>query len=136
MPMTEALVGAFLISGSLVMLLGAAGVARFPDFYTRLHAAGKGDTLGQLLILGGLMIAAGVSLESVKLGMIIFFVMICNPTATHALGRVAWQLGIRPALGEEPAHVEQREGELETHQAREALILSEEAILSASRGDP
>ncbi|MDF1700992.1 MAG: monovalent cation/H(+) antiporter subunit G [Planctomycetota bacterium] len=82
--------------GALVMLAGAAGVVRFPDFYSRLHAAGKADTLGQGLILLGLAIPIGLSLISFKIALIILFIFIFNPTATHALARGAWTLGLKP----------------------------------------
>ncbi|MEZ6006643.1 MAG: monovalent cation/H(+) antiporter subunit G [Planctomycetota bacterium] len=82
--------------GALVMLAGAAGVLRFPDVYTRLHAAGKGDTLGQALMLVGLMLVAGLTLITVKLVFIVLLVLLLNPTATHALARSAWVVGIKP----------------------------------------
>ena len=85
--------------GGLVMLIGAAGVVRFPDFYARLHAAGKGDTLGQALVLLGLglpVLQDGFGLILLKLLLIILFVFIFNPTATHALARGAWVSGLEP----------------------------------------
>ena len=36
--------------GVLFLFLGAVGIVRFPDCYTRMHAAGKCDTLGALLV--------------------------------------------------------------------------------------
>ena len=102
----EILSGTLLITGSVIMLIGAAGVLRFPDFYTRLHAAGKGDTMGQFLVLAGLMIPAGLSFVSLKLALIIFFIFICNPTATHALARVAWRAGLPPVLGDDPPTID------------------------------
>jgi multicomponent Na+:H+ antiporter subunit G len=86
----------FLVLGAFVMLTGAAGVLRFPDFYTRLHAAGKGDTLGQGLVLVGLALQVGLDLVSLKLALIILFIMVFNPTATHAMARGAWVLGLKP----------------------------------------
>jgi multicomponent Na+:H+ antiporter subunit G len=88
--------------GALVMLAAAAGVLRFPDVYTRLHAAGKGDTLGQGLVLLALMIPAGFGLVSLKLLLIILFVFVFNPTATHALARGAWVKGLVPWTRPEP----------------------------------
>ena len=82
--------------GGLVMLAGAVGVLRFPDFYTRLHAAGKADTLGQGLILLGLAVPAGLGIVSFKLALIILFIFVLNPTATHALARGAWIIGLEP----------------------------------------
>ena len=86
----------FLGLGSLVMLAAAIGVLRFPDFYTRLHAAGKGDTLGQGLILLGLAITVGTGWVAFKLLLIILFIFIFNPTSTHALARGAWVFGLKP----------------------------------------
>ena len=82
--------------GALVMLAGAAGVVRFPDLYTRLHAAGKGDTLGQALVLAGLMVLGGPTLLTVKIAFIVLLVFLLNPTATHALARSGWIVGLRP----------------------------------------
>jgi len=82
--------------GAIVMLAGAVGVLRFPDFYTRLHAAGKGDTLGQGLILLGLAVPTGFGLIGFKLALIILFIFVLNPTATHALARGAWCIGLEP----------------------------------------
>lgn len=90
--------------GALVMLVGALGVLRFPDFYTRLHAAGKGDTLGQGLVFIGLLIAALGADEFdftvvFKLLLIVVLVLFLNPTATHALARSAWVIGMKPWTG-------------------------------------
>ena len=85
--------------GAFFMLVAAAGVIRFPDFYTRLHAAGIGDTLGQGLILLGLAIpvfAVGFGQVAFKLLLIMLFVFVFNPTATHALARGAWITGLEP----------------------------------------
>ena len=96
MTVVEIIATVFIALGALVMLAGAAGVLRFPDFYSRLHAAGKSDTLGQGLILLGLAIPVGLSLISFKLALIILFIFIFNPTATHALARGGWVLGLKP----------------------------------------
>jgi len=99
--------------GGLIMLIGAVGVLRFPDFYTRLHAAGKGDTLGQALVLLGLglpMFALGHEQILLKLLLIMLFVFIFNPTATHALARGAWAIGLEPwrASKKTPEEVEEK----------------------------
>ena len=75
MSIIEIIATALISLGALAMLAGAAGVMRFPDFYTRLHAAGKGDTLGQGLILLGLLLPIGMSLVSFKLALIILFIL-------------------------------------------------------------
>ena len=75
--------------GVLFLLLGAIGILRFPDCYTRMHAAGKCDTLGSLLIVSGLAFYHGVSLESAKILFIAVFIFLTSPTSTHAIARAA-----------------------------------------------
>lgn len=84
------------ILGLGFILVGVIGILRLPDFYTRLHAMGKCDTLGVALTLIGLAIHIGFSLYSLKLLVIVVFVWLANPTATHALGRAALQAGVVP----------------------------------------
>ena len=61
------LVTILLILGLLFILLGVVGILRLPDFYSRLHAMGKCDTLGVALILLALALYAEVSLTTLKL---------------------------------------------------------------------
>lgn len=87
-----------LLAGGVALgLSGALGVLRLPDFYTRIHAAGVTDTLSAGMIIGGLMLQAGWSLISVKLGLILLFLWVTSPVASHALARAAHQLGLVPA---------------------------------------
>ncbi len=88
--------GIFLVTGCFFVVVAAIGVVRFPDFYSRMHPAGKNDTLGQTMILTGLMIYEGFSFVSVKLFLIIMFIFIVNPTATHALAKAAYVAGVKP----------------------------------------
>ena len=106
--------------GTLVMLIGALGVVRFPDFYTRLHPAGKGDTLGQGLVFLGLIVIAlsDGELRSFsllfKLAVIVVLLLFLNPTATHALARSAWVVGLRPWAGRgDPALADDRQRDQE-----------------------
>ena len=82
--------------GCFLIVVAAIGVVRFPDFYSRMHPAGKADSLGQTLMLIGLIIYEGVSLVSIKLLFIIIFIFIANPTATHALAKAAYAAGVKP----------------------------------------
>lgn len=86
--------GIFIIVGCFLIFVSAIGLIRMPGFYTRIHAAGKTDTLGQILILTGLILYKGFSLVSVKLLFILAFVFIANPTATHALAQAAYRMGV------------------------------------------
>lgn len=92
---------AMLLGGGLFCIVGAIGLLRMPDFYTRMHAASVTDTLGAVLILGGLMLQAGFTLVAAKLliiGMLLFF---ASPTASHALARAAMARGLEPLLADE-----------------------------------
>lgn len=78
------------------MVTASIGVLRFPDFYSRIHPAGTSDTLGQIMILLSLIIYEGFSLVSVKLLLIIIFLLITNPTAMHAIAKASYFAGIKP----------------------------------------
>lgn len=90
----------------LIFFLGTAvGMVRFPDFYTRMHAAGKGDTLSTMLMLAGfgLVMMEDFSLGSwlllLKILGIVLFIFITTPTSSHALMRAAFEDDEMP-LGE------------------------------------
>ncbi|RFF30767.1 monovalent cation/H(+) antiporter subunit G [Wenzhouxiangella sediminis] len=85
-----------LLGGGLVGILGGVGLLRFPDFYSRLHAAGMTDTLCALMIIAGLILQAGLSLLSIKLALILLFLLFTSPTASHALARAALTDGLKP----------------------------------------
>ncbi|TYB33343.1 MAG: monovalent cation/H(+) antiporter subunit G [Flexistipes sinusarabici] len=84
-----------LLAGSFFMLVASIGMIRLPDFYTRMHAGGKADTLGQGLIFLGLIIYEGFTLISLKMLIIFAFIFIANPTATHAVAKAAYKGGLK-----------------------------------------
>ena len=86
----------FIVTGGALGVIGGVGLLRFPDIYSRLHAVGVTDTGCAILILLGLGLQAGWSLESVKLFLIYAFLFFTSPTAAFALGNGAWQSGIQP----------------------------------------
>jgi len=93
----------FISAGAFFMLVGSIGLIRLPDFYSRSHATGKSDTLGIMLVIIGLIFYEGFTVNSVKLAMILAFVGITNPTATHALTRAAYLLGLKPRFKKDAA---------------------------------
>jgi multicomponent Na+:H+ antiporter subunit G len=95
----EVLSWTFLMAGSVFLLIGGLGLIRLPDFYTRIHAAGITDTMGAWLVLIGLMFSAGWTLISVKLLMLLFFLAVTSPLASHALAKAAFLRGLEPMLG-------------------------------------
>jgi len=87
-----------LLAGAVFLLIGAIGVLRFPDFYTRLHAVSVCDTMGAGLVLVGLMLQGGLSLVTVKLVLMFYFMMFTGPTAVHALAEAALQSKLDPLI--------------------------------------
>lgn len=82
--------------GVLFFLGGTVGILRFPDVYTRLHPATKSDTLGACSIIIALCIYSGVSADTLKLVIIIFFLLLSSATCGHAIGRSGLKHNIVP----------------------------------------
>lgn len=91
---------ALLAAGGAFCVVGAAGMLRMPDFYTRMHAASVIETLGAGLVIAGLMVQAGFTLASAKLAILAALIFFASPTATHALAKAAHERGVEPVLGE------------------------------------
>jgi len=92
----DAVTALFLTVGVFLAFTGSLGVVRMPDFYTRLHPAGKSDTAAQALILVGLMFQAEDHWVIIKLLLITGILLVTAPTATHAITKAAWMDGLRP----------------------------------------
>ena len=92
-----------LLAGGAFCMVGALGMVRMPEFYTRLHAASVIETAGAGLMLLGMLLQAGLSLIAVKLVMIGLLLFFASPTATHALARAALYRGVKPLLAGEDA---------------------------------
>ena len=90
-----------LITGSFFCLSGGVGLLRFPDFFSRIHAASLTDTLGAGLIIIGLVFQAGWGIISAKLIMILIFSLLAGMTASHAMAKAALKSGLRPERVEE-----------------------------------
>ena len=91
------MLGGLLMSvGVFFLITGAIGYWRLPDFFTRIHAIGKADTLGALLSLLGVAAVCGFTLVGLKFVVAAVFIFIANPTGTHALSRAALQSGVVP----------------------------------------
>ncbi len=103
---------ALIAAGSFVVVVGALGLIRMPDVFTRMHAAGMIDTMGATLLLAGMAITAGLSLVTLKLLVLWLLFMFTSPVAGHALARAALYAGVRPYLKREDdlQHVPQKYG--------------------------
>ncbi|RYZ03838.1 MAG: sodium:proton antiporter [Alphaproteobacteria bacterium] len=91
--------GGFVLIGVALSVLGAFGILKFPDVYTRIHAASITDTAGASLVLLGLCLIAGISLVTLKLVFIWMFVMLTTPVAANALANAAFGSGHKPRIG-------------------------------------
>lgn len=99
--MLDTLVILFIAVGLFFFFGTTIGIIRFPDFYTRTHAAGKGDTLSVMLMLFGLALynlhhpSLEALLVSGKIILICVVVFIASPTATHAIMDAGYESKVR-----------------------------------------
>ncbi len=92
--MTEWISAALLIFGALFMFIGALGIVRLPDFFTRSHAAAKATSFGALLMLLAIALHFAdpwIIFESL---LVIAFIYLTAPIASHMLGRAAYFLNL------------------------------------------
>jgi len=98
----DVLVTILILLGLAFLTGGTVGILRFPDFYSRLHPAGKLDTLGSLLMMTAFALynvhhftMANV-LTSLKILLIVVFVFLSSPTAVHAIVDAGMRAGLSP----------------------------------------
>ncbi len=84
------------IGGSVFLLIGAIGMIRLPDMFSRMHGAGIIDTMGAVMLFSGMMLQAGMTFVTIKIFLIVLFLMFTSPTTTHALARAARAAGQKP----------------------------------------
>ena len=97
--------------GGIAVLTGGIGALRMPELYTRMHAASVTDSLGAILVLTGIMLQAGLSLATIKLGAILLFLLLTSPTSSYALASAALLAGLKPLAGSDDEADEPGDGE-------------------------
>ncbi len=85
-----ALTAACLIAGVFCFASAVTGVFRFGFIMNRMHASGIGDTLGLFLVIAGLVISSGISFDSLKLALLVFFMWFTSPVSAHFLGQIEY----------------------------------------------
>lgn len=109
--MAEIIASLLILFGAFFVLVGSIGLARFPDFYTRLHGPTKATTLGLAALLGA-FVAWTVSTgggPSAREFLITFFLFITAPVSAHILGRAALRRRLRSITPPpEPLAIEDR----------------------------
>lgn len=92
--MTEFLVAACLVTGTLFMLLAALGALRMPDLPMRMHATTKAGALGSGLVMLAVALHYGESDVTARAIAIIVFIMLTAPVAAHVLARAGYFVGV------------------------------------------
>ena len=87
------------LAGALFFLAGTLGLLRLPDFYSRVHAATKCDTVGAGAILVALAIYVAPQADALKIIVLLVLVLLSSPTSGHALARAAHNTGLQPWRG-------------------------------------
>jgi multicomponent Na+:H+ antiporter subunit G len=85
-----------MLVGSALSALAALGILRFPDVYTRLHAASKAGPLGAGLILLAVGFESGDWAIAIRCVLGFLFLVLTSPVSAHLLARAALKTGIQP----------------------------------------
>lgn len=91
----------FLLLGSFFTVVGALGLVRMPEIFTRMHAASVTDTLGVGFLLIGMALQAGFDLVTLKLVFLALLFLATGPVVTHALAQACLHEGVVPQLAED-----------------------------------
>lgn len=90
-PVIEAAVSLLILVGAAFALLGSVGLARLPDFFTRLHGPTKATTLG----IGAMVLASAIFFSATEPGAslhelaVLVFLFISAPVSAHVLAKAA-----------------------------------------------
>jgi len=90
---------ALCLAGAFLAIIGTVGVLRFPDFYTRLHAASVTDTSAASAMILGMALMSEHWMALVKLAVIWLLLLITGPTSSHAVANAAHTAGLEPLIG-------------------------------------
>jgi multicomponent Na+:H+ antiporter subunit G len=90
-----------ILLGSFFAVVGALGLVRMPEVFTRMHAASVVDTLGVGLLILGMALQVGPSLVTLKLLFILALFFFTVPVVTHALAQAALHEKVEPLLAED-----------------------------------
>lgn len=92
---------ACILVGSFFTIVGAFGLVRMPEVFTRMHAASVTDTLGVGFLILGMGLQAGLSLVTVKLVFLLALFFFTGPVVTHALAQACLHKNVQPVLSED-----------------------------------
>lgn len=113
------LTGVLLLIGAGFGLVGALGLIRFPDVFTRMHAASKAGTLGSgFCLLAVAVNAASFDVTTRALAGVVFFILTA-PVSAHLLARAAILAGYMPVGTDKESFPTGMDRELDTGRGRE-----------------
>lgn len=88
-------------AGSFFTVVGALGLVRMPEVFTRMHAASVTDTLGVGFLILGMGLQAGFTLVTLKLFFLLALFIFTGPVITHALAQACLHEDVQPELAED-----------------------------------
>ena len=89
-----------IVFGLFFLVVGSIGMLRLPDVFARAHALSLTDSLGAVLVLAGLAVYQGLSMNFLKIMVVLGLVYVLNPVIAHATIRAAHRAGVRSSEGE------------------------------------
>jgi len=92
----EILAVIFIVAGLFFLIVAAIGIIRLPDVFTRSHAVSLTDSLGAFLLLIGIAMYEGLSMNVLKILAVLSLLYLQNPVIAHATLRAAVRSGLKP----------------------------------------
>jgi len=93
---------ASIVVGLFFLVVGSIGMLRLPDVFTRAHALSLTDSLGAFFVLVGLAAYQGLSMNLLKILVVLVLIYMLNPVIAHATIRAALRSGLEPQRRSEP----------------------------------
>jgi multicomponent Na+:H+ antiporter subunit G len=127
--------GISLLLGTAALIVGALGLVRLPNLFSRIHAVGMMDTAGVAFITLGMLIHEGFSLISVKLAVVGVFLFFTSPIATHAVAQVAHRSGFSPVtLVKEPRRAQKAAKKAAAKKVAAKKAVAKKAVTDTAAG--
>lgn len=92
--LSDDVAGLLLLTGTVLSGLGALGLARLPDAYTRAQASAKTSTLGLTFVFAAVAVHFGELSSAAKALGIVLFALLTVPVAAHTIARAAHRAGL------------------------------------------
>ena len=91
---------ALIVAGLFFLVVGSIGILRLPNVFARAHALSVTDSLGAFLVLVGLALYQGFTVNLLRILIVLALIYMLNPVISHATVRAAYRAGMRPETKE------------------------------------